>query len=431
MRSNIVLLLIFISNFADSVFFDNFTFDHMIAIESGKVQLWNETDQDKLKKDLFVNYDRFSRPTEHFNTTKVNLGVSILHLETDERRSTVTVHAWMRMVWYDQKLKWKEEDYGKIFVLRIADHELWHPDLYLYNSASGGEPLLRFGGSHALVYPNGEVLHVPPLKQTVLCEFDLRNWPFDTQSCELKYGSWVHHGQEVELALYNNEARIDLSDLLLHNSWKIIDTGAAITSTKYVCCPEPYYDIKFTFRIARNPNPYSSVVIAPSIVNALLVLAQFSLPNGSKQRLYLNGFLLLILASYLLYFLCLFSGTGRGAPLIVQFYVCSLYTVCFGLLSETTVTVISRSKKLKVIESTARKVFAGMVARVLLIESDVPPVSKEALMRNDLDDVDHEEIKLGEYMVRNVPFLSVLVSRLFFILYLSAIIAIGLQFRLD
>lgn len=36
-------------------------------------------------------------------------------------------------MWTDPKLKWNEEDYGGIDAIKMADHEVWQPDICLYN----------------------------------------------------------------------------------------------------------------------------------------------------------------------------------------------------------------------------------------------------------------------------------------------------------
>lgn len=35
--------------------------------------------------------------------------------------------------WIDEKLKWKPEDYGGIDRITVSAHEIWQPDLVLYN----------------------------------------------------------------------------------------------------------------------------------------------------------------------------------------------------------------------------------------------------------------------------------------------------------
>lgn len=60
--------------------------------------IWNATNADKLKRDLLMTYDKFLRPTEHFNKTTVTLELSFLHLDLDEAESVLHAHCWTRMV---------------------------------------------------------------------------------------------------------------------------------------------------------------------------------------------------------------------------------------------------------------------------------------------------------------------------------------------
>lgn len=60
--------------------------------------IWNETYADVLKRDLLMSYDKFARPTHHFNTTKVKIDLKIKHVDFDEATSIFTVYAWFPMV---------------------------------------------------------------------------------------------------------------------------------------------------------------------------------------------------------------------------------------------------------------------------------------------------------------------------------------------
>lgn len=60
--------------------------------------IWNETYTDTLKRDLLMSYDKFARPMQHYNTTKVTIGLRIKHVEFDVGASTFTVYSWFSMV---------------------------------------------------------------------------------------------------------------------------------------------------------------------------------------------------------------------------------------------------------------------------------------------------------------------------------------------
>lgn len=60
--------------------------------------LWNATWIDKLKRDLLLNYDKFARPSEHYNTTKVALSLTVKHLDLEESKGVLTIYGWLSMV---------------------------------------------------------------------------------------------------------------------------------------------------------------------------------------------------------------------------------------------------------------------------------------------------------------------------------------------
>lgn len=45
-------------------------------------------------------------------------------------------------------------------------------------------------GSHMVLLSEGVVYYIPPLSLTTPCELDLTNWPFDVQTCSLRFGAW-------------------------------------------------------------------------------------------------------------------------------------------------------------------------------------------------------------------------------------------------
>lgn len=44
------------------------------------------------------------------------------------------------------------------------------------------------------------------------CTIDVTYFPFDQQTCIMKFGSWTFNGDQVSLSLYNDKNFVDLSD---------------------------------------------------------------------------------------------------------------------------------------------------------------------------------------------------------------------------
>ena len=67
-----------------------------------------------------------------------------------------------------------------------------------------------------IVKNTGEVLWVPPGHFKAYCKISLRMWPFDTQECTLKFGSWTSTGLEIDLEPYGNKTVVSILGNLLH-----------------------------------------------------------------------------------------------------------------------------------------------------------------------------------------------------------------------
>ena len=49
----------------------------------------------------------------------------------------------------------------------------------------------------ATVYYTGDIVWNPPALYRSTCEIDVEYFPFDEQSCLMKFGSWTYDGFEV------------------------------------------------------------------------------------------------------------------------------------------------------------------------------------------------------------------------------------------
>ncbi|GLH00390.1 Acetylcholine receptor subunit alpha-like 1 [Gryllus bimaculatus] len=235
------------------------------------------------------------------------------HVDLDELRSIMTVHGWVKMSWIDEKLKWSESEWGGLGVLHIADHEIWQPDIVLYNSATGNT-IDHYGNTHCLVYPNGEVLWVPPSQFIVFCALDLRRWPFDEQTCHLRLGSWTYDGEQVELQLGDRGAEIELMET--NSEWEVVRVTERRNVKVYACCDEPYIDVTYNVTVRRRSPTYSALVLTPATVIVLMTLSVFWLPPTAGEKLLLSCTTALIICLFLLYFSQQLPAMAGHTPLI-------------------------------------------------------------------------------------------------------------------
>ncbi|CAH0559910.1 unnamed protein product [Brassicogethes aeneus] len=331
----------------------------------GPPPIWNSTHTDKLRQDLLLNYDKFARPAQHYNTTIVKFGISIYHVEVDEFKSTMTVHSWLRLMWTDEKLKWSPADYGNLETLNLADHEIWQPDVFLYNSATAAT-INHYANTHCIVYENGEVLWVPPTQFTVLCQLNLRYWPFDTQECFLKFGSWTYNGDQIDLEIMQNQTVVEKSELMIQNSeWNMVQASLKKSVIYYSCCKEPYPDITITLNLERVSPSYRAIIVTPAFVIILLTLISFWLPPSAGEKIIINSCTAIIICIFLLYFSQKLPAMGTHTPLIVLFYCSALYIVSFSLIGSVIVIWISRTQHTNSLPWILKKPLTGTFGSLL------------------------------------------------------------------
>lgn len=196
-------------------------------------------------------------------------------------------------------------------LLHVGNHEVWQPDVVLYNSASDID---HYGSTQVLVYQTGMVIWVPPSHFETFCVLDLTYWPYDQQQCSLVLGSWVFDG--LKLDLWPEENAVDIELLIKSNEWQIINTTSARNVKMYECCTEPYVSVEFNVTMARRPNVFRAVVTVPAVTVALMTLATFCLPIGSGQKMLLCGVNTITVVLLLMYFTSRLGNMAITTPLI-------------------------------------------------------------------------------------------------------------------
>lgn len=196
-------------------------------------------------------------------------------------------------------------------MLHLGNHEIWQPDIVLYNTASDIE---HYGNTQVIVSYQGIVIWVPPTQYESFCELDLSYWPYDTQQCILKMGSWTHDGKQIEL--WPNAEPIQHEVLIRNNEWQITNSSYEREVKLYPCCAEEYVSVQFNFTLKRRANIFRAVVTVPAIGVVLMTLATFCLPVNSGQKILLNGFNVISVILLLMYFTTRLGNMAISTPFI-------------------------------------------------------------------------------------------------------------------
>ncbi|XP_074605443.1 nicotinic acetylcholine receptor beta1 [Brevipalpus obovatus] len=288
--------------------------------------------EERLVRDIFRDYNKLIRPVELINeTVSVELKVYLIQLiNVNEKNQVMTSNVWLEMNWYDYQLKWDATDYDGIQILRLPADKVWKPDIVLFNNADGNYEV-RYQ-SNVLIDPSGNVQWVPPTIFQSSCRIDVTYFPFDQQTCEMKFSSWTYNGDQVKLILSANKSRVLLSDYVKSGTWNLVDVPGFVNDKPATATEPRDIDITFHITIRRKPLFYTVNLILPAVLISFLCILVFYLPAEAGEKITLGISVLLALVVFLLLVSKILPPTSLVLPLIAKYLLFTFIMNCFSIL---------------------------------------------------------------------------------------------------
>merc|ERR1712223_264720 len=332
-------------------------------------------DAKRLYDDLLSNYNRLIRPvSNHTEKVTVKLGLRLSQLvDLNLKDQILTTNVWLEHEWHDYHLSWDPSEYGGVTEIYVPSEHIWLPDIILYNNADGDYIVKTM--TKAVLHYNGYVKWTPPAIFKSSCEIDVEFFPFDRQTCFLKFGSWTFDGFQVDLIHINSvpgndtvSYGMDLSEYYLNVEWDILSVPAERHVKKYPCCPEPYPDIYFNMIIRRKPLFYIVNLIIPCVGIFYLSILVFYMPAQSKQK---TSLVIAILVSQTLYFTLVIEvipATSITLPLLGRYLLFSMIWIAIAVLLTTIVINLHyRQPSTHKMPPWVRRIFIQKLPRLLLM----------------------------------------------------------------
>lgn len=360
----------------------------------------------RLYEDLFSDYNRLILPVGP-NQTKVivTVGLKLAQiLDLNLKQQILSTNAVVEQSWHDHSLRWDPSQYEGIELIHVPAENIWIPDIVLFNNADGNYELTLVAKAHA--YYNGTVIWKPPTMFRSTCEIDVEFFPFDIQTCYLRFGSWTHAGDEVELRLSgapnsrigrtpieansgntvvttaNSGSQrstkkladgIDLSQFYKNVEWDIIDGPAYLNEVHRDCCPEPYQDITFKIVIRRKILFYLVNLISPVALMTFMTVSVFYLPSDSNEKITLS---ISVITSLIVFFLLMLEIIPASSLAVSLFGKYLLFTLSLVSMSScVSVYVLNIHHRLPAIHSVSpwtRKLFLKTLPKLLFLNQPDP-----------------------------------------------------------
>lgn len=301
-----------------------------------------------LQNDIFSDY----LPIIPDNGTNLSLSIAIRAFDNiDQIDGSINMNIWLRYNW-NSDISWNISKYNNISSINLNTNPdyglfIWTPDIYLYNTAE--KPMTELDFPKANVYSDGSIFWSRPGLIKSTCIFNLTYFPYDQQTCKLKFGSWAYDSTEIYLNEGINNS-IDLDNYQEHEEWTLTDYYTKKNSIKYSCCENYYHDIEFYYTIRRKPNYYVLNIIVPTFATATLIILTLLVPWNSGERI---SFAVTVLLTIIVFLLIVSENLPKtdSKPLLSLMIIGLIYFSLVGVMFTVIISYIHYCIKNKTIHN--------------------------------------------------------------------------------
>ncbi|XP_053300367.1 5-hydroxytryptamine receptor 3A isoform X3 [Pleuronectes platessa] len=240
----------------------------------------------------------------------------------DEKSQTVTTHVQTQMSWRNEFLNWNSSNFCGIKMLTVPRNMLWVPDVSIQEDTSDtgtirNSPLVTLTS-------NGWVSASGRQRLTTTCQFKLKLFPFDTQRCNITFGSMNYHAESIVLRTINSQETLSSVSVLImitQGEWELLNMTIIYDSLEKQNVSESR--LIYMVIIKRKPMLYVINLIVPLLYFLILDLASFFIRG---EKLSFKVTLLLSISVLLLLLQDMLPSTEAKLPLMASFCV-SVFTL--------------------------------------------------------------------------------------------------------
>lgn len=326
----------------------------------------------------------FTKPVTLIPDDGVNLSLSLAiraFNNIDQIDGSINMNVWLRYNW-NSDIIWNSSIFNNISSINLntnpdAELFIWTPDIYLYNTAE--KPMNELDYTKANVYNDGRVFWSRPGLIKSTCVFNLTYFPFDEQTCKLKFGSWAYDKYNIYINDVGNNT-IDISNYQEHEEWNLVDFYTVKNSVLYSCCENPYHDLEFFYTIRRKPAYYNLNIIIPTFATATLIILTLLVPWDSGERI---SFAVTVLLSIIVFLLIVSENLPKtdSKPLLSLMIIGLIYFSLVGVIFTILISCIHESIKNDTIKDN--KLLVYLFSRCKYIKCCINTPNKEQIKKHN------------------------------------------------
>ncbi|XP_045203951.2 uncharacterized protein LOC123556921 [Mercenaria mercenaria] len=240
-------------------------------------------------KSLLTNYSSENLPTKDLSTaitTSIDFYlVGINGLDEVEQKLTTT--GQFEVTWKDSALTWDPLKRQRVVQVLLPQDDLWKPDIALMN---GFTTITAMGAKFMFidVNYNGSCIWKPYQIMESVCKVDMTHYPYDRQTCVLKFGTWSSDDSEVVTELGSLGLQIH-PNFQENSEWNLIKTETRQEDNNN------HKVVEFFLTLERNSRYVTFYMTMPIVVLAYMNIFTFVIPVESGEK---TGFSITIFLSF-------------------------------------------------------------------------------------------------------------------------------------
>ncbi|XP_052819992.1 acetylcholine receptor subunit alpha-like [Mya arenaria] len=272
---------------------------------------------------MLNDYDPRIRPIQnqsqpiYINTKFVPLGL----IDFDTTLQQFSMMAYIRIGWIDHNINWTPRFYSATYSLRVPTRQIWTPNLILRKSVDGQGVIGDADTDRIYVSWRGHVQWVPEATYSVVCNVNVRYYPFDEQTCTLTFYVPGESVDTLELDHYKN---VDMSECMENAAWIIV----GVSRTRHV--RDNNYNIDIEFKMQRRADFTTFTLVAPLLMLAFLNICVFLVPSNSGEK---GSFSITIFLAYSVYMSMMSETLPHNSVEISFFIVFIIVLLCLSVVS--------------------------------------------------------------------------------------------------
>ncbi|XP_072563079.1 gamma-aminobutyric acid receptor subunit alpha-2 isoform X2 [Paramormyrops kingsleyae] len=161
----------------------------------------------KILDSLLDGYDNRLRPGLGDRVTEVKTDIYVTSFgPVSDADMEYTIDVFFRQSWKDERLKF----HGPMNILRLNNlmaSKIWTPDTFFHNGKKSVAHNMTMPNKLLRIMDNGTLLYTMRLTVQAECPMHLEDFPMDSHSCPLKFGSYAYTTTEVTYIWTRNASK--------------------------------------------------------------------------------------------------------------------------------------------------------------------------------------------------------------------------------